>query len=79
MALRLPSRQFVDPYGGLRDLVERTLRTPGAPEDSFGDDPLRMVRAARFAAQLGFDVAPEVVAAMRAMADRIDIVSAERS
>ena len=78
MALRLPSRQFVDPYGGLRDLVERKLRTPGAPEDSFGDDPLRMVRAARFAAQLGFDVAPEVVAAMRAMADRIDIVSAER-
>ena len=54
------------------------LRTPGPPEDSFSDDPLRMMRAARFAAQLGFTVAPEVVAAMTAMADRIEIVSAER-
>jgi poly(A) polymerase len=78
MAVRLPSREFVDPYGGLRDLVARILRTPGRPEDSFGDDPLRMIRAARFAAQLGFDVAPEVIDAMRAMAARIDIVSAER-
>ena len=54
------------------------LRTPGRPEDSFSDDPLRMMRAARFAAQLGFTVAPEVVAAMTAMAERITIVSAER-
>jgi poly(A) polymerase len=54
------------------------LRTPGRPEDSFSDDPLRMMRAARFAAQLGFSVAPEVVEAMTAMAGRIEIVSAER-
>ena len=78
MAVELPSKTFVDPYGGLRDLVAKVLRTPGRPEDSFGDDPLRMMRAARFASQLGFEVAPEVVAAMTAMADRIAIVSAER-
>ena len=71
-------RQFLDPFGGVVDLAHRTLRTPGTPEDSFSDDPLRMLRAARFAAQLGFEVAPEVVAAMRDMADRIEIVSAER-
>ncbi len=78
MALRLPERAFEDPFGGLADLAGRVLRTPGRPEDSFGDDPLRMLRAARFAAQLGFEVAPEVVAAMTAMAERIAIVSAER-
>jgi poly(A) polymerase len=78
MALELPALNFVDPYGGLADLSTRTLRTPGAPELSFGDDPLRMMRAARFAAQLGFQVAPEAVAAMTAMAERISIVSAER-
>lgn len=78
MAVDLPGVAFVDPYGGLEDLADRVLRTPGTPEASFGDDPLRMMRAARFAAQLDFDVAPEVVAAMTAMADRIDIVSAER-
>ena len=54
------------------------IRTPAEPEVSFGDDPLRMMRAARFAAQLDFDVAPEVVKAMTGMADRIAIVSAER-
>ncbi|MDR7253063.1 poly(A) polymerase [Nocardioides sp. BE266] len=78
MAVRVPSREFVDPYGGIVDLAERVLRTPGAPEDSFSDDPLRMMRAARFAAQLGFGVAPEVVEAMTAMAGRIEIISAER-
>jgi poly(A) polymerase len=78
MALRLPSQEFVDPFGGLRDLSERALRTPGKPEVSFSDDPLRMMRAARFLAQLGFTVAPEVVAAMRELGTRIDIVSAER-
>lgn len=78
MALRLPEREFVDLFGGLRDLSARTLRTPATPQESFSDDPLRMLRAARFAAQLGFTVAPEVVAAMRKMADRIKIVSAER-
>ena len=78
MAVRLPGREVVDPYGGVVDLAHRVLRTPGRPEDSFSDDPLRMMRAARFAAQLGFSVAPEVVEAMRAMAGRIEIISAER-
>jgi poly(A) polymerase len=78
MAVELPTLTFVDPFGGLDDLVARRLRTPGLPEESFGDDPLRMLRAARFAAQLGFEVAPEVVTAMRDMAPRIAIVAAER-
>jgi poly(A) polymerase len=78
MAVRLPQREVVDPYGGIVDLAHRALRTPGRPEDSFSDDPLRMLRAARFAAQLGFTVAPEVVEAMTAMSSRIAIVSAER-
>ncbi|WP_372735240.1 CCA tRNA nucleotidyltransferase [Nocardioides sp.] len=78
MAVRVPGGQVEDPYGGVVDLAQRVLRTPGRPEDSFSDDPLRMMRAARFAAQLGFDVAPEVVEAMTAMADRISIISAER-
>jgi len=78
MAVSVPGREFIDPYGGVVDLAHRVLRTPGRPEDSFSDDPLRMMRAARFAAQLGFTVAPEVVAAMTAMADRIEIISAER-
>ena len=78
MAIALPDRTFEDPYGGIVDLAHRVLRTPGRPEDSFSDDPLRMMRAARFAAQLGFTVAPEVQAAMTAMADRITIISAER-
>lgn len=82
MAVALPDwkapEAFVDPYGGMDDLAAQVLRTPGRPEDSFGDDPLRMLRAARFASQLGFAVAPEVVAAMSAMADRLEIVSVER-
>ncbi|GAA2443264.1 CCA tRNA nucleotidyltransferase [Actinomadura vinacea] len=78
MAARLPGHEFVDPFGGLTDLRDKVLRTPGRPEDSFGDDPLRMLRAARFASQLGFTVAPDVVAAMKDMAARIEIVSAER-
>nr|WP_245916434.1 CCA tRNA nucleotidyltransferase [Nocardioides gansuensis] len=78
MAVTLPDRGFEDPFGGLLDLAHRVLRTPGRPEDSFSDDPLRMMRAARFAAQLGFGVAPEVVEAMTAMAGRIEIISAER-
>lgn len=78
MAVRLPGRVVEDPYGGVVDLASGVLRTPGTPEASFSDDPLRMMRAARFAAQLGFTVAPEVVAAMTAMAGRIEIISAER-
>ena len=78
MAMRLPDLTFVDPHGGLADLAARRLMTPSAPEISFSDDPLRMLRAARFAAQLGFEVAEPVRAAMTAMAERIEIVSAER-
>ncbi len=78
MAVRVPGRTIEDPFGGVLDLAHRVLRTPGRPEDSFSDDPLRMMRAARFAAQLGFTVDPAVVAAMTDMADRISIVSAER-
>nr|WP_027861150.1 CCA tRNA nucleotidyltransferase [Marmoricola sp. URHB0036] len=78
MALVLPEQRLEDPFTGVVDLAHRVLRTPGRPEDSFSDDPLRMMRAARFAAQLGFTVAPEVVAAMTGMAERISIVSAER-
>jgi poly(A) polymerase len=78
MALTLPDQVLEDPFGGVLDLAHRVLRTPGRPEDSFSDDPLRMMRAARFASQLGFTVAPEVVAAMTEMAERITIVSAER-
>jgi poly(A) polymerase len=78
MAARLPGREFVDPFGGLIDLRCRVMRTPGRPEDSFSDDPLRMLRAARFAAQLGFTVDPMAVEAMTAMSGRIEIVSAER-
>jgi poly(A) polymerase len=78
MAVSVPGREFVDPYGGVVDLANRLLRTPGRPEDSFSDDPLRMLRAARFAAQLAFTVDPAVVAAMTAMAERISIISAER-
>ena len=78
MAVRLPGRTVEDPYGGVVDLAQRLLRTPGTPQDSFSDDPLRMLRAARFAAQLGVSVAPEVIGAMTDMAGRIEIVSAER-
>ncbi|WP_119296090.1 CCA tRNA nucleotidyltransferase [Streptomyces sp. YIM 130001] len=78
MAVALPEKDFVDPHGGLEDLAARLLRTPSTPQESFSDDPLRMMRAARFAAQLDFEVADDVVAAMKEMAGRIDIVSAER-
>jgi poly(A) polymerase len=78
MAARLPSYEFVDPFGGLDALRDRELRTPGTPEESFSDDPLRILRAARFVAKLGLHVAGDVRAAMTAMADRLEIVSAER-
>jgi poly(A) polymerase len=78
MAVRLPSGEFVDPFGGLEDLAGGLLRTPIEPEVSFGDDPLRMMRAARFASQLGFEIFPATFAAMAAMAGRLAIVSAER-
>lgn len=78
MALRLPQLEFVDPHGGLDDLAHELLVTPHAPEISFSDDPLRMMRAARFVSQLDVRVAPDVAEAMTQMADRIGIVSAER-
>lgn len=78
MALRLPELVLVDPSGGLDDLFARTLTTPGAPEVSFGDDPLRMLRAARFTSQLGFVVDAATTTAMRELAGRLPIVSAER-
>ncbi len=78
MAVSIPDKRFVDPYGGLGDLARRVIRTPATPESSFSDDPLRMMRAARFVAQLGFAPAPDVIAALRGMADRISIISAER-
>lgn len=78
LAVRLPSAEFVDEFGGLADLAAGLLRTPVTPEQSFSDDPLRMMRAARFASQLGFVADEATVSAMTAMADRIGIVSAER-
>lgn len=78
MALRLPSLELVDPFGGVRDLHASVLATPGSPEASFSDDPLRMMRAARFASQLGVSVREDVRRAMSGMAERINIISAER-
>jgi poly(A) polymerase len=78
MAARLPGYDFTDPFGGFEALREKVLRTPGPPERSFGDDPLRILRAARFAAKLGFTVADEVRAAMTDQAGRLEIVSVER-
>ncbi|GAA1850141.1 CCA tRNA nucleotidyltransferase [Asanoa iriomotensis] len=78
MAVSLPDHVFTDAYGGLADLADKRLRTPASPEESFGDDPLRMLRAARFAAQLRFAVDPGVRAAMVAMAADLDRITAER-
>jgi poly(A) polymerase len=79
MAVRLPSLTFVDPHQGLEDLVAGRLRTPGTAQESFTDDPLRMMRAARFAAQLGLVPVMDVVAAMAELAGRLEIVAAERT
>ena len=80
MALELTTTppKFIDNYDGVNDLARKVLRTPGTPENSFSDDPLRMMRAARFAAQLGFDVDPAIINAIKEMAGRIEIISAER-
>jgi len=80
MALELTGSEpeFIDPFGGLADLAERVLRTPASAQQSFSDDPLRMMRAARFASQLNFTIDPEVIEAMTTMASRISIISAER-
>ncbi|MGK5737722.1 CCA tRNA nucleotidyltransferase [Micromonospora sp. URMC 103] len=78
MAVSLPEHRFTDPHGGLDDLAAKVIRTPAAPQESFRDDPLRMLRAARFAAQLRFAVHPDVRAAMTAMAADLDRITAER-
>lgn len=78
MAVRLPEGAFIDPHGGVRDLAARRLDTPLEPELAFSDDPLRMLRAARFAAQIDVTPAPRVLTAIREMRERLSIVSAER-
>src|SRR6185312_13629527 len=70
--------RFSDPYGGLADLARGILRTPGTPEESFADDPLRMLRAARFVATLGVRIAPDVRAAMSSMSGELGRITAER-
>jgi len=78
MAVSVPGHEFADPYGGLRDLAAGTLRTPADPRESFADDPLRMLRAARFVSQLGVTPTPDVVAAMSALAPEIGRITPER-
>jgi poly(A) polymerase len=80
MALEITAESptLVDPHGGMADLLAGVLRTPLAAEESFSDDPLRMMRAARFIAGLGLAPTPDLVAAVHSMADRLSIVSAER-
>jgi poly(A) polymerase len=78
MAVSLPEHRFTDPYGGLADLAARRIRTPGTPQESFSDDPLRMLRAARFTSQLGFTVDPAAVTAIREMAGDLRRITAER-
>ncbi len=80
MALELTTDvpTFIDLYGGISDLQNKVIKTPGKPEDSFSDDPLRMMRAARFMSQLDFMVDPNVITAMKNMASRLEIISAER-
>ncbi|WP_424923270.1 CCA tRNA nucleotidyltransferase [Amycolatopsis arida] len=78
MAIDLSTKRFIDPFDGLRAVADRVLDTPATPQESFADDPLRMLRAARFAAQLEFRPAPRVVAAMTEMAGEIRRITAER-
>lgn len=78
MAVALPDKEAIDPFGGLEDLKGRVLRTPIDPDESFADDPLRMLRAFRFASQLGFDIAPEVMESIARAKDKLSTVSAER-
>jgi poly(A) polymerase len=78
MAVSLPGHVFTDPYGGLEDLAAQVIRTPASPAQSFGDDPLRMLRAARFASKLQFTVDEAVISAMRDMAPDLQRITAER-
>jgi poly(A) polymerase len=80
MALELTTDEptFIDLYNGVGDLESKLIKTPGKPEDSFSDDPLRMMRAARFMSQLNFTIDPAVVTAIKSMTARLEIISAER-
>jgi poly(A) polymerase len=78
MAVSLPDREFVDPYGGLAAVARGVLDTPATPRESFADDPLRMLRAARFVSQLGFTVAPRVLDGIRDLAPQLDRITPER-
>ena len=78
MAIRLPEKSAVDPFGGLKDLEARVLKTPIHPDESFTDDPLRMLRAFRFASQLDFRISEEVLDSIARLKEQIRTVSAER-
>ncbi len=78
MAVRLPEKQAIDPFDGLTDLKKKLLRTPIEPEASFTDDPLRMLRAFRFASQLEFEIAPDVLETITRLKDKLSTISAER-
>jgi len=80
MALELTTNEptFIDLYNGVSDLQNKLIKTPGKPEDSFSDDPLRMMRAARFMSQLNFEIDPAVITAIKSMTARLEIISAER-
>jgi poly(A) polymerase len=78
MAIDLSTKTFVDPYNGMAAVRDKVLDTPATPQESFADDPLRMLRAARFTAQLGFTPALRVIEAMTSMAEEIDRITAER-
>jgi poly(A) polymerase len=80
MALELTTDEptFIDLYNGVSDLQNKLIKTPGKPEDSFSDDPLRMMRAARFMSQLNFEIDPAVITAIKSMTSRLEIISAER-
>ena len=80
MALELTTNEptFIDLYNGVGDLQSKLIKTPGKPEDSFSDDPLRMMRAARFMSQLNFTIDPAVITAIKSMTSRLEIISAER-
>lgn len=78
MAVRLPEGEFLDPFGGVKALAAKRLDTPLDPEVAFSDDPLRMLRAARFVSQLDLTPAPRVVEAIKRLRERLRIVSSER-
>ncbi|MFZ9309273.1 MAG: CCA tRNA nucleotidyltransferase [Candidatus Nanopelagicales bacterium] len=78
MAITLPKGELFDPFGGINHIASQTITTPGKPEQSFSDDPLRMLRAARFASQLNFNIEESVLKAMHDMASRLAIISSER-